>query len=91
MIRRIVKFAWSHSELITWITALVILFVAVPEQAHFTLCPIYNLGFDFCPGCGGNEKRCMATPLYFHDTLLLGGGESLNFGFLLEDFEAPDS
>jgi Protein of unknown function (DUF2752) len=25
-------------------------------DGHFTLCPLYNLGFDFCPGCGlGNS------------------------------------
>ncbi|MBL6447265.1 DUF2752 domain-containing protein [Fulvivirga sp. 29W222] len=22
------------------------------SPAHFSLCPLNNLGFDFCPGCG---------------------------------------
>jgi hypothetical protein len=43
-------------ELIFWITALVVLAGAkFPEQqtaAHFTFCPLANLGFDWCPGCG---------------------------------------
>ena len=43
-------------ELIFWIVALVILANGdVREQqtaAHFTLCPLANLGFACCPGCG---------------------------------------
>jgi len=43
-------------ELIFWIIALVILaFNKVPEeplQHHFTVCPLANLGFSWCPGCG---------------------------------------
>lgn len=40
-------------ELLIWISALVSLAILNPEiNSHFTLCPIKNLGFDFCPGCG---------------------------------------
>lgn len=43
-------------ELFFWITALVLLGMAEPEvhgQAHhFSLCPLANMGFDWCPGCG---------------------------------------
>jgi hypothetical protein len=43
-------------ELIFWVTALVLLGIAEPEQHghvhHFTLCPLANLGIDWCPGCG---------------------------------------
>lgn len=42
----------SNFELIFWITALVYLFIIDPSQQHFTLCPLSNLGFDYCPGCG---------------------------------------
>jgi len=23
-----------------------------PVEQHFTLCPLNNLGFEYCPGCG---------------------------------------
>lgn len=37
----------------TWTVALVALAFYHPnQQSHFTLCPLHNLGFDFCPGCG---------------------------------------
>jgi len=43
-------------ELLFWILALVMLATATPvghhEAHHFTLCPVANMGFDWCPGCG---------------------------------------
>ncbi len=42
-------------ELIFWITALILLATAPQDhfdKAHFTLCPLANLGFKWCPGCG---------------------------------------
>ena len=43
-------------ELLLWITALVLLAMySVPPEAspdHLTLCPLANMGFDWCPGCG---------------------------------------
>ena len=39
-------------ELVFWITALVLLAAANPHEHHFTLCPLANLGLDWCPGCG---------------------------------------
>lgn len=43
-------------ELVFWITALLLLAVADPEihghEHHFTLCPLANMGFEWCPGCG---------------------------------------
>ena len=40
-------------ELIFWISALVgILFIDPYGPQHFTLCPLDNLGIDWCPGCG---------------------------------------
>lgn len=53
------KLKWFRGipvELIFWITAFVFMAVAHPaaanEGAHFTLCPLANLGADWCPGCG---------------------------------------
>jgi hypothetical protein len=39
-------------EAIIWFGGLVILAFLNPIGSHFTLCPLHNLGFDFCPGCG---------------------------------------
>ena len=39
-------------ELTFWILALALLATANPSAHHFTLCPLANLGFDWCPGCG---------------------------------------
>lgn len=35
-----------------WIIALFLLYNISPEGEHLSMCPLYNLGFDFCPGCG---------------------------------------
>ena len=39
-------------ELVFWILALTLLATANPHEHHFTLCPLANLGFGWCPGCG---------------------------------------
>lgn len=40
-------------ELIFWIGALIGIFLIDPYGPHhFTLCPLENLGFHWCPGCG---------------------------------------
>jgi len=43
-------------ELIFWIMGLFLLAIAEPQAHdqvhHFTLCPLANLGLDWCPGCG---------------------------------------
>jgi Protein of unknown function (DUF2752) len=43
----------KNLEAFIWIAGLAILyFVHIGENNHFTICPLKNLGFDFCPGCG---------------------------------------
>lgn len=43
-------------ELIFWLAALVLLAMEKPvehgHEPHFTLCPLANIGFEWCPGCG---------------------------------------
>lgn len=40
-------------EALIWISAILYITLFSPvDQTHFTLCPIKNLGIDFCPGCG---------------------------------------
>jgi hypothetical protein len=54
-----IKKIWSFVgfEELVWICGLFyLIFINSPETSHFTICPIANLGFDFCPGCGlGNS------------------------------------
>ncbi len=40
-------------EAAVWIVALAALALIDPaDTSHFTLCPLANAGFEFCPGCG---------------------------------------
>jgi hypothetical protein len=43
-------------ELVFWVVALVLLATSDPHShgdgTHFTLCPLANMGFSWCPGCG---------------------------------------
>jgi hypothetical protein len=53
------KKVWSLTgfEALVWILGLAyLIFIHSPGGTHFTICPLSNLGFDFCPGCGlGNS------------------------------------
>ena len=31
---------------------LFLVFIYHPGESHFTICPLANLGIEFCPGCG---------------------------------------
>jgi hypothetical protein len=44
-------------EALIWIFGLIYLaLINSPEATHFTICPLSNLGFKYCPGCGlGNS------------------------------------
>jgi hypothetical protein len=39
-------------EALCWLTGLLSLAFSDPSSPHFSLCPLKNMGFDFCPGCG---------------------------------------
>lgn len=49
-------------ELIFWIGSIVAILTIDPSVSnHFTLCPLENLGFDWCPGCGlGRSMNLLA-------------------------------
>lgn len=52
-------------ELLFWISGLIWLFIDNPHENHFSFCPIKNLGFSFCPGCGLGH----AISFLFHGNL----------------------
>ncbi|RQP19934.1 DUF2752 domain-containing protein [Parapedobacter defluvii] len=39
-------------EWMCWMTALILLYFSDPHTHHFTLCPLENMGLEWCPGCG---------------------------------------
>jgi hypothetical protein len=39
-------------ELIAWISAILFLAFTASGSAHSSLCPLDNLGLEWCPGCG---------------------------------------
>ncbi len=50
--KKVLGFLWQNFELFFWIGALVSLFFMEPTGEHFSLCPLKNMGFEHCPGCG---------------------------------------
>lgn len=59
-------------ELLCWVSALLYLALLEPGGDHFTLCPLANLGFSWCPGCGlGRSVSSLlhadfASSLHYH-------------------------
>ena len=49
-------------EALCWLSGLLSLGLSDTRPAHFTLCPLKNMGFDFCPGCGLGRS----VTLFFH-------------------------
>jgi hypothetical protein len=48
---------YINLEAVTWIAGLLLLAISNPVSGHhFSICPIKNLGFSFCPGCGMGES-----------------------------------
>jgi hypothetical protein len=58
MRQKIIAFIRSTNlEAVIWILGLSYLAILNPTtDHHFTICPIKNLGFSFCPGCGLGES-----------------------------------
>lgn len=50
------------TELIFWIGSLVAILLIEPyAETHFSLCPLDQLGFSWCPGCGlGRSMNLLA-------------------------------
>lgn len=47
-------------ELFFWFGALLFLALTQTGSAHYSLCPIENMGFSWCPGCGlGRSLRSL--------------------------------
>ena len=56
-------------ESIVWISGLVYLaFFSPITQSHFTICPLANMGVDFCPGCGLGHSITLIFHGYFAES-----------------------
>jgi hypothetical protein len=54
-------------EALCWLTGLLLLaLLDTASNSHFTLCPLKNAGFNFCPGCGLGRS----ISLLFHGELV---------------------
>ncbi len=42
----------DRREAFIWLLAILILAFSEPGINHLSICPLANLGFEFCPGCG---------------------------------------
>jgi hypothetical protein len=51
-LKRIYLFTRRHLEAFIWIAALTALAFTSPVEECYSLCPLHNLGIDWCPGCG---------------------------------------
>ena len=56
-------------EAIIWIVTLIGLAFISPHQEHFSICPIKNLGYSFCPGCGLGTSVSLAFHGHFKESL----------------------
>jgi hypothetical protein len=72
MEHKVLIWFWHKKEALIWIGALIFLAVSNPAVHHYTLCPLDNLGFHYCPGCGLGRsigyffRLDMASSFYAH-------------------------
>jgi len=55
-------------EALVWLAGLLLLATS-DGTAHFTLCPLQNMGWDFCPGCGLGKSITLLFQGKFHASL----------------------
>lgn len=60
---------FKYLELVFWVVALTLLATANPHEHHFTLCPLANLGFEWCPGCGLGRSITTIFNADFHASI----------------------
>ena len=61
----------AEPEALIWLTGLLFLAVIPVEGSnHFTLCPLKNLGLNYCPGCGLGSSIHYIFHLEFYKAIL---------------------
>jgi hypothetical protein len=61
---------WHRKEAFIWLGALAFLAFSDPSVHHYTLCPLDNMGFHYCPGCGLGRSIGYVFRLEFRASVL---------------------
>lgn len=61
----------KRREALLWLSALVALYFLDLNGTHISICPISNLGFDFCPGCGLGRSIAHILQGNFHEGMTM--------------------
>lgn len=61
--KKIYKLFTNNLELIFWVSGFTYLSLFSPEHNHFSFCPLKQLGFSWCPGCGLGKSISMILRL----------------------------
>lgn len=65
----ITSFRFVNLEAVIWTAGLLFLaFFDFQDKLHFSICPIKNLGFSFCPGCGLGKSISYLFRLEFKES-----------------------
>jgi hypothetical protein len=67
LVRLCFRILWHNLEAFIWLAALISLAFHDPASAHYSLCPLRNLGIGFCPGCGLGH----AISYFFHGEVMM--------------------
>jgi hypothetical protein len=68
-LKRFLLFFFNSLEAFIWLIALIVLATASITGTHFTLCPLNNAGFQYCPGCGLGHSITMIFHGQFIESL----------------------
>jgi hypothetical protein len=69
ILKRFLLFFFNSLEALIWLVALTALATVSISGTHFTLCPLSNLGFQYCPGCGLGHSISMIFHGQFIESL----------------------
>ena len=71
-------------ELVFWMGSLVAILTINPDAGHhLSLCPLENLGLDWCPGCGLGRSMNLLARGEFHASWSMHPLAMLAFGVIL--------
>jgi Protein of unknown function (DUF2752) len=69
-------------ELIFWIGSIAAILTINPEVEAFSLCPLHNLGIEWCPGCGLGKAMNLLARGEFQASWQLHPASALAYGVI---------
>lgn len=71
-LKNIIRLLTKNFELVFWLSGLIYLSLISPiENHHFSFCPLNNIGFRWCPGCGLGKSISMILHLKIYESILI--------------------